>query len=83
MSNKMWDSLVEHAKTCVLSGKHYIYYPEDAKNVGIVFNNIYEFSGLIANGEYYSSGSLSDNQKVRNLGLLIGLFHDGFFVASI
>ncbi|KAJ6978979.1 hypothetical protein D5086_022199 [Populus alba] len=64
MSNKMWDSLVEHAKTCVLSGKHYIYYPEDAKNVGVVFNNIYELSGLIANGEYYSSDSLSDNQKV-------------------
>ncbi|KAJ6769749.1 CALMODULIN-BINDING PROTEIN [Salix purpurea] len=64
MSNKMWDILIEHAKTCVLSGKHYIYYPEDAKNVSIVFNNIYEFSGLIANGEYYSSDSLSDNQKL-------------------
>ncbi|KAJ6416514.1 hypothetical protein OIU84_002387 [Salix udensis] len=64
MSNKMWDILIEHAKTCVLSGKHYIYYPEDAKNVSIVFNNIYELSGLIANGEYYSSDSLSDNQKL-------------------
>ncbi|KAB5533945.1 hypothetical protein DKX38_017031 [Salix brachista] len=64
MSNKMWDILIEHAKTCVLSGKHYIYYPEDAKNVSIVFNNIYELSGLIANGEYYSSNSLSDNQKL-------------------
>uniref|UniRef100_A0A6N2KGB0 Uncharacterized protein n=1 Tax=Salix viminalis TaxID=40686 RepID=A0A6N2KGB0_SALVM len=64
MSNKMWDILIEHAKTCVLSGKHYIYYPEDAKNVSIVFNNIYELSGFIANGEYYSSDSLSDNQKL-------------------
>nr|AKT94834.1 calmodulin-binding protein 60-C [Populus tomentosa] len=64
MSNKMWDVLVEHAKTCVLSGKLYIYYPEDEKNVGVVFNNIYELSGLIANGQYYSADSLSDNQKV-------------------
>jgi hypothetical protein len=24
MSNQMWECLVEHAKTCVLSGKHYI-----------------------------------------------------------
>ncbi|KAJ6292466.1 hypothetical protein OIU78_024609 [Salix suchowensis] len=64
MSNKMWDILIDHAKTCVLSGIHYIYYPEDAKNVSIVFNNIYELSGLIANGEYYSSDSLSDNQKL-------------------
>ncbi|XP_011043291.1 PREDICTED: uncharacterized protein LOC105138780 isoform X4 [Populus euphratica] len=64
MSNKMWDSLVEHAKTCVLSGKLYIYYPDDAKNVGVVFNNIYELSGLITNGQFYSADSLPDNQKI-------------------
>jgi len=73
MSNKMWDILVEHAKTCVLSGKHYVYYPEDARNVGVVFNNIYELSGLIANDQFYSAESLSENQKVsalRNIFLL-------------
>ncbi|KAJ4825107.1 Calmodulin-binding protein 60 B [Turnera subulata] len=66
MSNKMWDVLVEHAKTCVLSGKLYVYYPDDAdaRNIGVVFNNIYELSGLIANGEYHSADTLSDNQKV-------------------
>lgn len=66
MSNKMWDALVEHAKTCVLSGKLYVYYPDDARNVGVVFNNIYELSGLIANGQYYSADSLSESQKVSN-----------------
>ncbi|RZB63446.1 calmodulin-binding protein 60 C-like [Glycine soja] len=64
MSNKMWDVLVEHAKTCVLSGKLYVYYPDDARNVGVVFNNIYELSGLITNDQYYSADSLSDGQKV-------------------
>ncbi|MED6144882.1 Calmodulin-binding protein 60 D, variant 2 [Stylosanthes scabra] len=64
MSNKMWDVLVEHAKTCVLSGKVYVYYPDDARSVGVVFNNIYELSGLIANDQYYSADSLSDSQKV-------------------
>ncbi|TKY71628.1 Calmodulin-binding protein 60 B [Spatholobus suberectus] len=64
MSNKMWDVLVEHSKTCVLSGKLYVYYPDDARNVGVVFNNIYELSGLIANDQYYSADSLSDSQKV-------------------
>ncbi|XP_029128532.1 calmodulin-binding protein 60 D [Cajanus cajan] len=64
MSNKMWDILVEHAKTCVLSGKLYVYHPDDARNVGVVFNNIYELSGLIANDQYYSAESLSENQKV-------------------
>ncbi|KAK7319610.1 hypothetical protein RJT34_04333 [Clitoria ternatea] len=64
MSNKMWDILVEHAKTCVLTGKLYVYYPEDARNVGVVFNNIYELSGLITNDQFYSADSLSENQKV-------------------
>ncbi|XP_061367674.1 calmodulin-binding protein 60 B-like isoform X2 [Gastrolobium bilobum] len=64
MSNKMWDSLVEHAKTCVLSGKLYVYYPDDARNVGVVFNNIYELGGLIASDQYYSADSLSESQKV-------------------
>ena len=64
MSNKMWEALIEHAKTCVLSGKLYVYYPEDTRNVGVVFNNIYELSGLIANDQYQSADSLSDGQKV-------------------
>ncbi|XP_020220819.1 calmodulin-binding protein 60 D [Cajanus cajan] len=64
MSNKMWDVLVDHAKTCVLSGKLYVYYTDDARNVGVVFNNIYELSGLIADDQYYSANSLTDSQKV-------------------
>lgn len=64
MSNKMWEALIEHAKTCVLSGKLYVYYPEDTRNVGVVFNNIYELSGLIANDQYQPADSLSDGQKI-------------------
>ncbi|XP_074307633.1 calmodulin-binding protein 60 B-like isoform X2 [Silene latifolia] len=64
MSNKMWDALVEHAKTCVLSGKLYIYYSEGPHGVGVIFNSVYEFSGLIAGGQYYSTDALSDDQKI-------------------
>ncbi|XP_059292618.1 calmodulin-binding protein 60 B-like [Lycium ferocissimum] len=64
MSNKMWDALVDHAKTCVLGGKLYVYYPDDMRNVGVVFNNIYELCGLISGGQYHSMDSLTDNQKV-------------------
>ncbi|KAK4485185.1 hypothetical protein RD792_007802 [Penstemon davidsonii] len=64
MSNKMWDVLIEHSKTCVLSGKVYVYYPDEPRNVGVVFNNIYELSGLIAGEQYHSVDSLSDSQKV-------------------
>lgn len=64
MSNKMWDALVEHAKTCVLSGKLYVYYAEDNRNVGVVFNNIFELNGFISGDQYQTADSLSDNQKV-------------------
>ncbi|XP_047307955.1 calmodulin-binding protein 60 B-like [Impatiens glandulifera] len=63
MSNKMWEALVEHAKTCVLSGKLYVYYQDDARNVGVAFNNIYELSGLIVGEEFHSADSLSETQK--------------------
>lgn len=67
MSNKMWEILVDHAKTCVLSGKLYVYYSDDVRNVGAIFNNIFEFSGLIANERFISADSLSsDGQKVIN-----------------
>ncbi|XP_062013276.1 calmodulin-binding protein 60 D-like isoform X2 [Rosa rugosa] len=70
MSNKMWDVLIQHAKTCLLGGKLYVYYPEDARSVGVVFNNIYELSGLITNEQYLSADSLSDSQKVYVDGLV-------------
>lgn len=77
MSNKMWDVLIQHAKTCLLGCALYVYYPDDARSVGVVFNNIYELSGLIANEQYISADSLSDSQKVGNplVSLLILCFH--------
>ncbi|XP_077217606.1 calmodulin-binding protein 60 B-like [Tasmannia lanceolata] len=64
MSTKMWEILVEHAKTCVLSGKLYVYYSDGTRSVGVVFNNVYELRGLIAGGQYCSAETLSDSQKV-------------------
>ncbi|KAK7329821.1 hypothetical protein VNO77_24001 [Canavalia gladiata] len=64
MSNKMWEALIDHAKTCVLSGKLYVYYPEDTRNVGVIFNNIYELRGLISGEQFFSADSLTDSQKV-------------------
>ncbi|XP_022753372.1 calmodulin-binding protein 60 B-like isoform X2 [Durio zibethinus] len=64
MSNKMWEALLDHAKTCVLSGKFHVYYTDDSRNVGVVFNNIYELNGLISGEQYLPADSLSDSQKV-------------------
>ncbi|KAE8710360.1 Calmodulin-binding protein 60 E [Hibiscus syriacus] len=64
MSNKMWEALLDHAKTCVLSGKLYVYYTDDSRTNGVVFNNIYELNGLISGEQYLPADSLSDSQKV-------------------
>ncbi|KAK8462402.1 hypothetical protein SEVIR_1G200400v4 [Setaria viridis] len=76
MSNKMWESLVEHAKTCVLSGKHYVYYASDTRSVGAIFNNIYEFTGLIADDQFISAENLTDNQKVYADALVKKAYED-------
>ncbi|KAJ7955603.1 Calmodulin-binding protein [Quillaja saponaria] len=64
MSNRMWENTVEHAKTCVLGGKLFVYYTRDTYGTGIVFNHIYELRGLIADGQFLSLESLTNNQKI-------------------
>ena len=65
MSNKMWDNTVEHAKTCVLNGKLHVYYADDKQNIGVIFNNIFQLMGLIADNQYMSVDLLSESEKVR------------------
>ncbi|CAA6672265.1 unnamed protein product [Spirodela intermedia] len=64
MSQKMWENMVEHAKTCVLSGKHYVYYADGSGCPGVVFNHICELQGLITGGQFLPIDSLTDAQKV-------------------
>ncbi|KAM7265943.1 hypothetical protein ACFE04_003626 [Oxalis oulophora] len=65
MSNRMWENTVEHAKTCVLGGKLYVYYTADEpQGTGVVFNHIYELRGLISDEQFLSLESLNQNQKL-------------------
>ncbi|KAK1417180.1 hypothetical protein QVD17_26303 [Tagetes erecta] len=64
MSNRMWENTVEHAKTCVLGGKLYVYYSDLAHTTGAIFNHIYELTGLISDGQFIPLESLDHNQKI-------------------
>nr|XP_043624532.1 calmodulin-binding protein 60 E-like [Erigeron canadensis] len=64
MSNRMWENTVEHAKTCVLGGKLYVYYADLAHTTGAIFNHIYELRGLISDGQFVPLESLRHNQKI-------------------
>ncbi|KAE8711274.1 Calmodulin-binding protein 60 C [Hibiscus syriacus] len=75
MSNKMREALLDHAKTCVLSGKLYVYYTDDSRTNGVVFNNIYELNGLISGEQYLPADFLSDSQKVTMWDALAAMFY--------
>ena len=64
MSNKMWDGVVEHAKTCVLNRKVYVFNADNARNICVIFNNIYQLMGVTYSGHYKSAESLTENEKV-------------------
>ena len=64
MSNKMWEGTVDHAKTCVLNGKLHVYYADEKQNIGVIFNNIFQLMGLIADEQYMSVDLLSDSEKI-------------------
>lgn len=76
MSNRMWDNTVEHAKTCVLGGKLYIYYADGVHSAGVVFNHIYELRGLITDGQFLPLESLNHNQKMLVDALVKGAYEN-------
>ncbi|KAJ4966620.1 hypothetical protein NE237_018469 [Protea cynaroides] len=52
ISNKTWETIVDHAKTCVLDNKLYVYYNAEQR-VGLLFNSIYKCIGLMFDGHSY------------------------------
>ncbi|XP_057459367.1 LOW QUALITY PROTEIN: calmodulin-binding protein 60 E-like [Actinidia eriantha] len=76
MSNRMWDNTVEHAKTCVLGEKLYVYYEDGTNCMGAVFTDIYELRGLIADGQFFALDSLTHNQKVSVDSLVKGAYEN-------
>ncbi|KAL7205357.1 hypothetical protein ACSBR2_018327 [Camellia fascicularis] len=69
ISNKIWETIIEHATACVLDDKLYIYY-RDVERVGLVFNSIYKLVGVINDGQNYQS---LDKLNVFQMGLVENL----------
>lgn len=66
MSNRMWENTVEHAKTCAMGGKVYIYFTDVNHDTGVVFNDIYELRGFLTAGQFFSLENLTHMQKVSS-----------------
>ncbi|TMW89427.1 hypothetical protein EJD97_017199 [Solanum chilense] len=70
MSTKMWEVTVEHARTCLLDKKVYLYYTSvSGPKTGVVFNIVGQVMGLFPDCQFVSADKLSETQKddARNL----------------
>ncbi|WCJ36033.1 Calmodulin binding protein-like [Euphorbia peplus] len=75
MSAKMWEVTVEHARTCVLDKRTYLYCtPGSEQKRGVVFNVVGQITGLLSNSQYVSVDKLSETEKVEAQGLVVAAF---------
>ncbi|XP_048573525.1 calmodulin-binding protein 60 D-like isoform X3 [Triticum urartu] len=72
MSNKMWESTVEHARECVLDDKLYSYCSEHG--IILLFNCIHEIIGVVVGSNCFSVNALTATQKA----LVVKLQQDAY-----
>ncbi|XP_048132422.1 calmodulin-binding protein 60 D-like [Rhodamnia argentea] len=63
ITEKKWESLIRHAKTCKTKWKLYLDYPEDMGEHGAVFNTNGQLIGLIKDRAFLASHRLSAQEK--------------------
>ncbi|XP_008239717.1 PREDICTED: calmodulin-binding protein 60 A [Prunus mume] len=75
MSAKMWEVTVEHAQTCILDKRMYLYCPPSSlQRTGVVFNIVGQVMGLLLECEYIPISKLSEAQKADGQKLVISAF---------
>lgn len=72
MSNKMWESTVEHARECVLDDKLYSYC--SGHGIILLFNCIHEIIGVVVGSHCFSMNALAATQKA----LVVKLQQDAY-----
>uniref|UniRef100_A0A804LIW3 Calmodulin-binding protein 60 D n=1 Tax=Zea mays TaxID=4577 RepID=A0A804LIW3_MAIZE len=61
MSNKMWESTVEHARECVLDDRLYSYC--SGHGIVLLFNCVYEVVGVVVGSHCFTLAALTPTQK--------------------
>ncbi|KAK4437167.1 Calmodulin-binding protein 60 A [Sesamum alatum] len=74
MSAKMWEVTVEHARTCVLDKKLYLY--NTTQKNAVVFNVVGQLMGISSNGHYVPVDKLSEAEKAEARQIVISAFAD-------
>ncbi|KAJ6387065.1 hypothetical protein OIU78_016899 [Salix suchowensis] len=87
MSAKMWEVAVEHARTCVIDKRIYLYCPPvSQQKTGVVFNIVGQVIGLLSECQYVLLDKLSETEKARfshsfNLFFITFFFHQSFLAS--
>nr|XP_011464525.1 PREDICTED: uncharacterized protein LOC101299477 isoform X2 [Fragaria vesca subsp. vesca] len=75
MSTKMWEVTVEHAQTCILDKRIYLYCPPGSQQrTGVVFNVVGQVMYLLLECEYIPVSKLSETQKADAQNLVLSAF---------
>ncbi|XVF50270.1 hypothetical protein PTKIN_Ptkin04bG0082800 [Pterospermum kingtungense] len=75
MSAKMWEVTVEHARTCVLEKRMYLYCPPGSQQKsGVVFNIVGQVLGVLSECQYLTIDKLSETEKIEAQNLVISAF---------
>ncbi|KAJ6380360.1 hypothetical protein OIU76_016928 [Salix suchowensis] len=66
ISNKIWDTIIEHANTCVLDGSRFYSYFDAGQSIGLLFDSVYKVVGAMFDGQNYEAlHSLSPARKSK------------------
>ncbi|KAF9669866.1 hypothetical protein SADUNF_Sadunf13G0009000 [Salix dunnii] len=64
ISNRIWDTIIEHATTCVLDGSKFYSYFDAGQSIGLLFDSIYRVVGAMFDGQNYEAlHNLSPTKK--------------------
>ncbi|XAR50137.1 hypothetical protein NMG60_11004384 [Bertholletia excelsa] len=74
MSAKMWEVTVEHAQTCVLDTKFYLYCPGSDQKTGVAFNTVGQVMGMLSEFQYTPFFKLSITEKDESRNLVVEAF---------
>ncbi|XP_057514868.1 uncharacterized protein LOC130796515 isoform X1 [Actinidia eriantha] len=75
MHDKIWDLIVDHARTCEIDNRAYFYYPPISQQVtSVVFNVVGQLMGLLLEQQLVSVDKLSETQKADAHKLVVSAF---------
>ncbi|KAL3512929.1 hypothetical protein ACH5RR_025646 [Cinchona calisaya] len=84
MSDRMLEITVNHARTCVLDKKLYLYYPSGSEHKkGVVFNVVGEVMGFVSDCQYITNDKMSETEKAHARDLVAAAYTHWADVVSI